>query len=643
MIDILVSYSLIKSIYETKKDYLDVFVPFLLASFPEGEEECGSNIMAKNIKEKFGLEIPEYTLTTIIKKAKRNDFIDWKQNKCSLKVKGKNYLSEIKLIENEERGKIITLIEDIKNFFASQYKISLNSTKILEILNIFLKTHQLPLINFFNPKSIQEEWPGKFDKYYEFYLVEYIKLAKEQKPDVFNILEKMFYGAIFSTILFKKNIPETNKKFNTTQIFLDTNFVFRILDFDYSFICKPAKELFELLKKDKKFQLKVFDFTIDEMVRVLKEYGKEEYKYFPKVKVASIYSNLKNKGWTKEDCINFISKIEKEIYNLEINIEYTNVDLNKWEIPINDIYSKIIQYKPEQKILAQKHDVCAIEKIREIRKHSRREIENCGALFLTSDLRLTRFNFIELGHKEKATVPEVISDRFLTTLLWLKNPVALKELPLETILSTQTEILIDRKVWNRFYDNLTKLKNEGKISDEDIATLIYFHLEQELAPITNPEEITPEFILEEIEKNKKKIEETTKEEITKEIKKITQRHREEITKKEQEFLNDLEAIKNDIKESVWKEANNKVNKRFIFGVLLLITVTVVSGILLFNKFKIGSILSFLLAFLQFLGFKIDILKIKEKQIKKVFEKIYEKRLSTKIEEIKKKYLSIKSE
>jgi ABC-type multidrug transport system fused ATPase/permease subunit len=173
-------------------------------------------------------------------------------------------------------------------------------------------------------------------------------------------------------------------------------------------------------------------------------------------------------------------------------------------------------------------------------------------------------------------------------------------------------------VWNRFYDNLTKLKNEGKISDEDIVTLIYFHLEQELAPITNPEEITPEFILEEIEKNKKKIEETTKEEITKEIKKITQRHREEITKKEQEFLNDLEVIKNDIKESVWKEANNKVNKRFIFGVLLLITVTVVSGILLFNKFKIGSILSFLLAFLQFLGFKIDILKIKEKQIKKGF-------------------------
>ena len=369
----------------------------------------------------------------------------------------------------------------------------------------------MPLINFFNPKGVQEEWLDKFDKY-EFYLVEYIKLAKDKKPDAFNILERMFYGAIISTILFKKNINEINKKFDhQIEIFLDTNFVFGILDFHHSYICKPVKELFELLKKNKKFKLKVFDFTIDEIVRVLREYLNEEKKYFSPVKVASIYSRLKNKGWTSQDCWNFISKIENILTSeFKIDIEFTNIDLNKWQIPNNDAYLKIVQYKPDDSVLVHKHDICAIEKIREIRKHSKREIENCGAFFLTSDLKLTKFNFIELGHKEKATIPEVISDRFLTTLLWLKNPDVLKELPLETIISTQFELLIDREVWNRFYNNLIKLKNEEKISEEDIATLIYYsRLQEELASIT-PDEITSEFILDQIAKSKKKIDEETR-------------------------------------------------------------------------------------------------------------------------------------
>ena len=154
----------------------------------------------------------------------------------------------------------------------------------------------------------------------DFYLIEYIKSAKEQKPESFATLEKIFYGSIISTILLKKNISETNKNFNTTQIFFDTNFMFSVLNLHYSYIYKPAKELFELLKLNKKFQPKVFDFTIQEMVGVLKGYIKESYKYFPNVKVDSIYGNLKSQGWTVEDCIRFISKIEQKIYDLGIKI-----------------------------------------------------------------------------------------------------------------------------------------------------------------------------------------------------------------------------------------------------------------------------------------------------------------------------------
>jgi hypothetical protein len=631
MNSLIIVYSLIKSIYEEKKDYLDVFVPFLLSSFPDGQRECGLDILSKNLEHKFGLKVPEFTLSTLITRAARRNYVERKEKRCSLTESGYTLASKIISQEKDEERKVKALIVDIESFIASKYQVALDSDRILCLINDFIKKYQSFLINFFNPKTNQEVWQEKFDKH-EFYLIEYIRLAKEQKPDAFDTLEKIFYGSIISTILLKENISETNKNFNTTQIFFDTNFMLSILNLHYPYICKPAKELFELLKSNKKFQLKVFDFTIQEMIRVLKGYTKESYKYFPHIEVDSIYSNLKSQGWTKEDCMRFISKVEQRIYDLGINIEYTGIDLNKWQIPDNESYSRITNYKPDQIVLSQKHDICAIEKIKEIRKRPKREIENCATFFLTSDLRLTKFNFNELDHKENATIPEVISDRFLTTLLWLKNPNIVKELPLETILSTQSELLIDRKIWNRFYDNLIKIKNEGKVSEDDVSTLLYYHqLEQDLASITNTDEISPEFILKEIEESKRKIDEETRKKIEEEKKKLEEEYKEKVTQKEEKYLKYIENIKKNIKEKATKKANDYAilitfgipSILLLAGIILLLTrIKTAGGIL-----TITSIIYYLLHILGWFGLKIDILNCQKKLRDYFFNKIHRKILS----------------
>jgi len=631
MNSMIIVYSLIKSIYEEKRDYLDVFIPFLLCSFPDGQRECGLDILSKNLEHKFGLKVPEFTLNTIITRATRSNYVERKEKRCYLTESGHTLASKIISREKDEERKVKALIVDIKSFIASKYQVALDSDKILDVLNSFIKNYQSPLINFFNPKTQGEIWQGRFSQN-EFYLIEYIKSAKEQRPDAFDTLEKIFYGSIISTILLKENISEINKNFNTTQTFFDTNFMFSILNLHYPYICKPAKELFELLKSKKKFQLKVFDFTIQEMIGVLKGYTKESYKYFPHIAVDSIYSNLKSQGWTKEDCMRFISKVEQRIYDLGINIEYTGIDLNKWQIPDNESYSRIINYKPDQIVLSQKHDICAIEKIKEIRKRPKREIENCAAFFLTSDLRLTKFNFNEFDHKGNATIPEVISDRFLTTLLWLKNPNIVKELPLETILSTQSELLIDRKIWNRFYDNVIKIKNEGKVSEDDVSTLLYYHqLEQDLASITNIEEISPEFILKEIEESKRKIDEETRKKIEEEKKKLEEEYSKKMADKDREYLERLRDIKDRSRESSWRKASKDTNL-IILGIFILL---IIFGILLFVKFEsqlvkiaggILSIGSFILTLLQFFGVQMPISTLKKRITDWFFNRIYKKRL-----------------
>lgn len=622
MNNIVITYSLIKSIYEKSKDYLDIFVPFLLNSFPGDQQECTKEFLTRNLEQKFGLKVPEHTLKTIITRAARRNYVVQNQKKCFLTENGSNFRNNLLAEQNELKRQVNALIEDIRIFINDKYFVSLNFNEISDIINSFTGKYQIPLINLFNPQTIGEVIPQLDFTKEEVYLLEYIKLAQKQKPDMYDVLKKIFYGAIISTVLYRENIADINEKFSKLQIFLDTNFMFSVLDLHYPYICAPAKELFNLLKKYK-FQLKVFDFTINEMSRVLKGYLKEGNKYFPNVKVDSIYSNLRNKGWTSEDCIHFISNIEKKIYDLGIQIEYTNIDLDSFKI--NDQrYERISQYKPDQNPLGQRHDICAIEKIREIRrKRPQRKIENCIALFLTSDLKLTNFDFIEMGHREYSSVSEVISDRLLTTLLWLKNPEFKKPFPLEKTLWIQNELLISREIWNRFFENIDKLRKEGNISEEDISALIYYHqLESDLVTI-KPSEVTSNFVLKEIEESKRKMEENIAQKTREEIERVREEFTREMEQKDKERLAEIDNIKSILKRKAEKRA--KIYLKFFY--ILPISLVIIGIILIKIKILTATIITFLFSSLTFFGIKFDVFKFKNKIFKKCFNKTYMKLLN----------------
>jgi hypothetical protein len=229
--------------------------------------------------------------------------------------------------------------------------------------------------------------------------------------------------------------------------------------------------------------------------------------YVANVKVNSIYSNLKSQGWTIEDVREFIQKIEEKIWELNIKIEPTDIDFLTYVPKKKEYIEKVLKCKPILPYQTERlryHDIAAIEKIEELRGSSVREIEKSKAFFLTSDLRLSRCNFFEMGHKGKATICEVIPDRLLTNILWLKNPTLVKDIPLRLIIAIHSrEIFIDKRIWRRFYEIAIKLKQEGRITDKDLSMLFYnHHIEKILSSLDESEieEVKPDLILEEIQK-----------------------------------------------------------------------------------------------------------------------------------------------
>jgi len=578
MNNLLYTYALIRSLYDQGEDYIDSFWPFTIQVLKENKFSDTSYVQ-NQIKERCGLTIPLHVLGTILKRARRKEYLEYraewseetKRELYKLTPKGSKYLDELEKQEDVER-RINDLLGDIAIFF-SERKISLNNTQILDLLLSVLHENSQPLREFLDPAKSPASYSRGFGPNINI-LFEYLKIAERERPSKYQTIQDILFGSIISTIISAgeehKIHDLATKKFKQCKVLLDTNFVLSLLGLrPASEIVEGAKELFQLVK-NYNCVLRVFDFTISEITRVLSSYFTEEYRYSDNVIVDDVCSFLKRNGWTKTQLREYIANIEKTLNKIGIGVELKrDINLKTYEPKNAQLRDRIVIYKKDQNLMAQNHDLAAIESIREIRRHSVMQIESASAIFLTSDASLGRFDFEEYGHKDDQTISEVILDRLLTNILWLKMPHSKPTLK-SIIASHSRNLFIRGKVWAKFYDVLGELKRNGEVQDENISMLFYHgYIEDSLRHFEDHDTdiITREFILEEIAKASKHYEQEVD-------KKIKEREAEFIDKlksstskiiQEKNLQKDREWSEklSDIKINIKNVAKNEARKRII--------------------------------------------------------------------------------
>jgi len=327
----------------------------------------------------------------------------------------------------------------------------------------------------------------------------------------------------------------------------------------------------------------------------------------------------------------FITNIEEILIKKGISIERTGIDIDNYEPKDGKLMEIIDKWKPEKALSSRKHDLAAIERIKEIRGHPVRHIEDAKAIFLTSDIILSRLNFIDMGHKDNGTVSEVILDRLMACILWLKDPST--KLSIKSIISAYSrDLFIKKRVWDRFYETLKQLRQEGKINDKNISMLFYHnYIENVLRDIDENEieKITPEFVLEEIEKAARMIEKhearLIKEKEEEFIRKLKELEREK-EQKERELLKEKETIEK-LKRNLKEQAEKRANIESIICSFLILTLLVVILIFAYIWLKSIGMTEFLSMLLTFIlggsGVSIGIFNfykyIKDKRSKHIYK------------------------
>ena len=260
------------------------------------------------------MEVPLHVLGVILTRAERRNCIrHWGEKpsgttKYRLTEVGLSYSIKLESSKDVDR-RINALLESIREFFERK-GVFLSSDEIRGLLQYFLHKNIDFLIERMSPSiELSELAPPKF-KGSDRYLLEYIESAEQLEPVNYRILEDMVFGLIVSVLLYADDPEEITKiratKFSHCQVFLDTKFIFSLLGLHTKEFNEPAKELLDLLRKHD-FDLKVFGFTVDEICRVLNSYHKGYHRYPTNIRVNTLYSSLKVKGWSKTDARGFKS------------------------------------------------------------------------------------------------------------------------------------------------------------------------------------------------------------------------------------------------------------------------------------------------------------------------------------------------
>lgn len=556
------TYALMKSFYDMGKDYIDCFSPFVLKVLSDGTIKKIADIQSLVVKTN-GIAIPQYTLKTILKRCRKRNYVDSVGHRqYNITEKGSNFLDSLDTQDVIQR-KLNALSNDLSSFLTSRTGQMVDHSEAFSLLRKFIETNLLLALEYLNPKIERPlETSASLNKSLEKQLANYIEHLRLNSPEHYNTIREIILGCTLSLALFCPDFSSIKEKFKRTTLYLDSNFIFSVLGFHHEEFAAPAKELFDMVK-NYGFTIKVFHTTVDEICRVINRFSVCENFYTSSVRVNSIYSKLKSKGWTRTDPRNFVLSIEEILDELQIQIEtLKDVDINTYRPPKEELIQILERYKPGQWQEGQNHDLIAIEQIIKRRRHSVRNIQHAKVFFLTSDLKLAKFNFEQFGHKTSRTVSEVIPDFLLANLLWLQNPERSLEMPLKLLISAHSQYLfVQRKIWERFIDVLRELKDDKCISDDKLAALLYHgRVEELLIDIDESERdtITREFLIDEIEKAVIDIDKTIERKLDQKEAEVSDMFKKRLSRQQvqqnEEWLNRITNIKNNLRKRTNEKA-----------------------------------------------------------------------------------------
>jgi len=462
----LASYAILKVNWEQpeRKDYLDNFVLIVAEAIRHLSTEIISlSELQKQIKSQFELEIPQNTINSLLKRVKKQGYINVDHGIYTKDEKRLDKLNFSK-IEQSVRRSYESLIRGLIQFVFEKYEEKWTYNKAEIALEDYLQENQIRLLNDLIKREV-----STIEIKTQYIVAKYIEHLQILQSSELDFLETIIKGNLLANSIFLTEPSTYQRKFSNTKIFFDTSLVIFALGYAGKPRKWPVLELINLLK-NYGAKLAVFRHSYEEIIGILSACSEIfrrrafEDSYGPSIEYFIEH------GFSETDIMMFIKNLEKDLVNLGLSVvNKPSYDEHKNIIDEEaycDHLKENLSYSNERALERDKDSIAAILRLRKGQTYV--SIEESRALFVTSNtgLAFSARDYIEFNYKP-GTASLAITDYELTNLVWLKDPTLSPNLPRKQLIATSyATVQPTDSLWTKYLQTIKSLEDKGKISSD---------------------------------------------------------------------------------------------------------------------------------------------------------------------------------
>ncbi len=495
-----VNYAFTTTLYKEEKSLLEAFSPVVLKAFYDVDDVVAAREVVRRLEKDYDLLLPENTVRTIINALSGQRLLKEKRNKKGvwrggITKKGCREVQHGREIQDAVRQKQTQLLHAIIEYLEER-DIIRTPEYIQALVLHYIKNNQGRL-SIFGMENSLDNYGVQTLTTEEEALTSFLTHIQKNDPTMYDAFEELVKGCLIHNNALARDIRRGTPCMEPLDIYLDVNTFLSLLQLHHPFINKWAGKLLTLLKSQQSIRLKIFSITLHEAARVLKLYMDYKRCYHPHIPVNNVFYYMRSKSFDNLKTDSLIDNLDREATALGITVEGCKMWqpqelIREDQEMIQEVLYRKSKYNSQQPKIFRRdneslwkaivHDATVILAIREMRSSRPQSLERAQAVFLSSSHQLSHHN--RQYAQRKNMFPEVILDHELTNRLWLKNPEKPMMVNLNQLISINSrQLMTDNRVWTRFVSTLKELRNQRKISPEQLAavyrgnvfTCLYLH------------------------------------------------------------------------------------------------------------------------------------------------------------------------
>jgi hypothetical protein len=373
----------------------------------------------------------------------------------------------------ETRRRHAALVKLGVQFARQEFDVTVSEEEFDRGLSAFIRDNAAPLL-----ATVVEGHPlaalDKADsKETRFLVGSFVASLQDADPAGFEYLADVVKGALLASALYYTNITEFSTRLDRLHVYADTTLLLRAVG-----ACGPDLQLFaaEVIALALKLGARVYCFrhTFDEVMGVLdaceravRRGGSDAY--------GEATEYMLSAGWGQSDVIELKNGFERKLESIGVRVRDKpghEMGLTLDESRLEAVLDGEIHYKNRNALLRDVDSLTAIFRLR--RGNEYRNLERCRAIFVTHNVNLVAASrkYMGLEDWERDTIPLAVPDHLLTTLLWLKEPIAAPNLPDHAIIADCFAAMRpDDSLWRRYVEKIEDLRRRDTVTEDEYILL----------------------------------------------------------------------------------------------------------------------------------------------------------------------------